>query len=456
MRALCASAFLLSGCSLLFGSGDLKGTGGNNDDFGTADLAGGGGDMTPPPDLSPFFGCGSDGGAHTTTFMTANYPAGTGSYDSNTGDFDGDGFIDIAVSNQGSNNVSILWNLKDGTFSAPMQLATPNGPREIVVADFNNDQKLDIAVACNDGGSPEVDLLTVLINNGSRAFAAHKDFPTTPGTSSLTAVDITKDGKTDIVTLSNSGDTVRLFVNNGTATLFPTTGLIDSNVCPQVGKCFNQGVAGAYGISSGDFNHDGWNDIVTANYSDGSMSILLNDMTGHFPQTTNVKSYPVGPNPGTAPADVVVHDFNNDGKPDLVFATVSYNAVIVAINDGSGGFPQAGQQNYDAGMTKDTMGMDALVEPNAVGVADFNGDGLIDIVAAGNNLTGTNLVQPDLITIFFGRPGGTFTTPAMTLTGVNAANAVRVADFNNDCKPDFLVDDDVNSGAAYVFLNTSN
>ena len=63
------------------------------------------------------------------------------------GDFNGDGKQDLAVANQGSDNVSILLGDGTGNFSAPTNFAAGNGPCSVAVGDFNGDGKQDLAVA---------------------------------------------------------------------------------------------------------------------------------------------------------------------------------------------------------------------------------------------------------------------------------------------------------------------
>ena len=63
------------------------------------------------------------------------------------GDFNGDGKLDLAVTDSGGNAVLVLLGNGDGTFQPPITIAVGNGPDAIVAGDFNNDGKLDLAVA---------------------------------------------------------------------------------------------------------------------------------------------------------------------------------------------------------------------------------------------------------------------------------------------------------------------
>ncbi len=70
-----------------------------------------------------------------------------------TGDFNGDGELDLAVTDTGDNVVRILLGNGDGTFGPPTAIPVGNYPTAIIAADFNNDGKLDLATANGGGGT---------------------------------------------------------------------------------------------------------------------------------------------------------------------------------------------------------------------------------------------------------------------------------------------------------------
>ena len=96
-------------------------------------------------------------------FGTAtNFAAGDGPYSVAVGDFNADTFLDIAVANQNSNNVSILLGNGTGLFGTATNFAAGNGPSSVAVGDFNGDTFLDLAVA--NFGSNNV---SILLGNGT-------------------------------------------------------------------------------------------------------------------------------------------------------------------------------------------------------------------------------------------------------------------------------------------------
>jgi hypothetical protein len=112
-----------------------------------------------------------------------------------SGDFNGDGILDLAVLNGG---VTILLGKTDGTFASAGDFPTGLDPIWLVVGDFNGDGKLDIATANNYAGT-----VSVLLGNGDGTFQSHVDYPTASPVR-LIAADFNGDGKLDLAT-ANSG-----------------------------------------------------------------------------------------------------------------------------------------------------------------------------------------------------------------------------------------------------------
>ena len=132
---------------------------------------------------------------------------------------------------------------------------------------------------------------------------------------------------------------------------------------------------------------------------------------------------------------MAVADFNGDGKLDIVTANAGNNSVTVLLGNGTGGFAAAAGSPFGTG-----------VNPQSVAVADFNGDGNPDIVAANSGGNTATVLLGD------GTGGFTAATSSPFATGANPQSAA-VADFNRDGKPDFVTAN-FNGNNATVFLNT--
>jgi hypothetical protein len=305
-------------------------------------------------------------------------------------DFNGDGKLDLALVNYsggGSGLVSVLLGKGDGTFQKHADYPVGAGPDGIAVADFNGDGKLDLAVA-NDVGSS----ISVLFGNGDGTFQAHQDYAAGSFPHWIAVGDFNGDGKPDLVITNEGGASVGVFVNKGDGTFKPMATF---------------GTSGEpYSVAVADFNHDGKADLAVTGYLGSVVSILLGKGNGTF--ATHV-DYPCG----TAPAVVVARDINADGKVDLITANYSNGqtgSVSVLLGKGDGTF--GSQLDFEVG-----------TGPDGLAVGDFNGDGIPDLAVA--NLIGNTM------SILLGNGNGTFQTHVDFATGVFPLG-VAVGEFNGE------------------------
>ena len=131
------------------------------------------------------------------TFQAAtNYSAGTYPFSVTSGDFDGDGNLDLALTRFSTDNVSVLLGNGNGTFNAAVFFAAGDGPYSLTKGDFNGDGRLDLATA-----NYTSDNVSILLNNTTTPNAL---LGISPGSGSFGLVNADSTAP-KVFTLSNNG-----------------------------------------------------------------------------------------------------------------------------------------------------------------------------------------------------------------------------------------------------------
>ena len=257
------------------------------------------------------------------------------------GDFNGDGKLDLVVTNSGDNTVGVLLGNGDGTFQKQVTYKTGLGPDSVAVGDFNGDGKLDLVVA---NGNADF-TISVLLGNGDGTFQNQVTYASGADSNSVVVGDFNGDGKLDVAVANARDNTVSVLLGRG-------DGTFQNRVAYPTGEPPSS-------IAVGDFNGDGRPDLAVTGSDDGSASVLLNNGDGTFQS-------PVLYAAGESSVSVVAGDFNGDGKPDLAVSDNDDNDVSVLLGNGDGTFQKP--LSYFAGLFV-----------NAIAVGDFNGDGNLDL-----------------------------------------------------------------------------
>ena len=194
----------------------------------------------------------------------------------------------------------------------------------------------------------------------------------------------------------------------------PSAGTFEGNLAYETGTS-------PASVYMGDIDGDWDNDVVIANYSSNTVSVLKNNGNGTFQSKIDYQT-------GSAPYSVFVSDVDNDGDGDIAVANISSSSVSVLRNNGNGTFQP--KLDYAVGSS-----------PYSVCISDLNGDGFGDIVT--NN-----------VSVVMNNGDGTFGARADYTPGINC-RSVFASDIDNDNDFDIVVSH-YNSNFVSVFRNNGN
>ncbi len=353
------------------------------------------------------------------TFQThADYAVGTFPESVAAADFNGDGKLDLAVSNAESPSISILLGSGDGTFQAHQDFSTDSASGPIEAADVNGDGKPDLLFPDNPASG-----VAVFLGNGDGTFKPARIYAAGSYPSSVAIADLNGDGKIDLAVSNQYSNSVTVLLGNGDGTFSPGVNL------PQASSDTGQ-TAESLGAVIGDFNGDGIPDLaITEGDSVGDISVLLGKGGGSFQPPINT--------PSGAAGAIVAADFNRDGKLDVAFADINGTAVALGNGDGTFGAPLR------------VVTSAAAVPAGGVLAGDFNNDGKQDLVVLQNGF-----LTPNPIFVLLGNGDGTF-QPAKQFGGSSlVAEGIAAGDFNRDGKLDLAIA--VNGGGIGVMLGNGD
>ncbi|PYS98341.1 MAG: hypothetical protein DMF63_16965 [Acidobacteria bacterium] len=284
-------------------------------------------------DVSILLGTGT-GAFLPQTLITA----GSGPYAIVAGKFNADSNFDLAVANSGSNNVSVFLGNGNGTFSAATNFFVGSTPISIADGDLNNDGKQDLAVA--NFGSFFSGSVSILIGNGTGGFTQGTTVRTRSQPSFVAIANLNStDSNRDLVVTSFGSNSATTFFGNGNATF-----VVGQNLATPIGPV---------SVEVADLGvPDGMPDFVIANYNADSITTCFNTSPAGTFSCSGVAAG--GPNPISVAAD----DYLGSGMKIPAVALSGSN--ILKVN---------------------TTNINVGANPNAVESADLNGDGRVDLIS---------------------------------------------------------------------------
>jgi hypothetical protein len=314
-------------------------------------------------------------------------------------DLSGNGNLDLVTANPGANTVSVLLGHGDGTFGSAISYdVVGRSPLTVAVGHLRPGGPLDLVTA-----NPDSDSVSVLSGNGDGTFSSAASYAAA-GPGRVTTADLTGAGLDDIVATNGEGATVTVLANQGDGTF--------STPAPQPLNL-------PFSLATADLRHLGILDLVTTEFVNGTgnLAVLLGNGDGTF-QAPHL--YPAGP----GASKLVVGDFNGDGNFDVAVSGPPSNVVWVFLGNGDGTF-------------QDPISVPAVSTSRAqvhdLAVGHFHDPNILDLVT---------LDTGNQVNVILGNGDGTFQTPVSYDLGRGLPGNVTVVDINQDGRDDIFASTD--------------
>ncbi|HUS13789.1 MAG TPA: FG-GAP-like repeat-containing protein [Chloroflexia bacterium] len=271
-----------------------------------------------------------------------HYSTGEGPRALVVGDFNHDTNLDVATADSSDfpANVSVLLGDGLGGFGPALRLTAGTTAWAIASGDFNHDTNLDLVVANFNSAN-----ISVFLGNGAGGFSAASTMAVGIRPADVVVGDFSGDSHLDVAVADSDGGVVWVLLGTGSGTFGPPTSFAaGTNI---------------HALTPGDVDQDGALDLVTANSFSYTLSVLMGQGDGGFSAPVSI------PVPGF-PNSVAVRDLTGDGDPDLAVTANAPDGLLVLIGDGAGGFGPP--TSFPAGPA-----------PWSLALGDYNRDGSLDV-----------------------------------------------------------------------------
>lgn len=341
------------------------------------------------------------------------------------------------------------------TFSSQRLAMAEGRPLGVTAADFNRDQRDDLAFAV-----PGTSSLSILLGNGRGGLGAAGSAALLPTASALLSADFNQDGRIDVAGIDAASRQLAVLYGDGAAGFSGLTTVA---------------VEDPHAFAIADFNTDQKPDFVLIHRSlpTANVSVLLGSGSGGFgaPARLSAGSHPIGVTTLDANGDrrpdlavldedgplylflgsgdggfeparaysaarrgsaIVTGDFDNDQKPDLAIGDAARREIVVLLGDGHAGFAPL-------------ITTAAAASPASLTATDLNGDGSADLVL---------IDQAGGVSLLLGDGHGGFGLPARLAAG-ETVHSLAVGDWNGDHQPDLVLGSTTAAGVDGLTLLTN-
>jgi hypothetical protein len=380
-----------------------------------------------------------------------NQPSAVG-----VGDFNGDGWPDLAVVLSEQSAVQIMLSDRQGGFTlgglvpgvmtAPCSNGYVRSRCSIAVGDFNHDGRPDLAITSDLASEYSQDPPLVPFQPDNRVYVlmGNADGTFTPAIGSPISVgsypeqvnigDFNSDGLQDLVVANGLDNTLSILLGNGDGTFAPQSTVPVGNF--------------PFYLAVADFRLKGASDIAVTNVDDSTVSVLWSNGDGTFTEASG-SPFDSG---SYAPGAVVAADFDKDGYPDL--AVANYTPLLQHTPDCGDISNVVILRNHGDGTFTSALTLPVGLYPVAMVAADFNQDGNTDLAVdnGGDNSCAPPLPETQTLTLLLGDGKGGFAPPGPATPLGNSPYELAAGDFNGDGTTDLAIPD-LGSFSTRILLN---